>query len=126
MFRMVFQPLVLPVRLLRFLGLAVAARQVGFHGGLFVGEVASVSDGSSESGAVAVCGVGGAGGSAQLGGELPERHELAPGLPPGADHGWVGGFPVVGEALEAGFGGLDGERRANLSHGLGGRPPVLL
>ena len=83
-------------------------------------------DCSSESGAVAVCGVGGVHDPAQLGGELPERHEFVPGLAPAADHRGVGGLSVVGEALEAGFGGLDGGRRVDLPHGLGGLAPVLL
>ncbi len=95
---MVLRQLVLPTRLVWFLGLVVATSQQGFHGGLLVGEVASVSDGS-----------------ARLGGGLPERGELVPGLASAAGHGGVGGLPVVGERLEACLGGLDCGGRAEIS-----------
>ena len=62
----------------------------------------------AESGVEAFCGVGGVHDSAQLGGELQERHELVLGVAPGSDHGGAGVFPVVGELGEPCLGGLDG------------------
>ncbi|MXZ14262.1 MAG: alpha/beta fold hydrolase [Acidimicrobiales bacterium] len=95
------------------------------EGGLFVGEVASMSHCSAEPGVEALDGVRGVDDPAQLGGELQERDELVPGLPPGADHGGVGVLPVLGERLEACLGGLDGGGRVDAAHGLGDRAPVL-
>ena len=115
----------LAVEVLSVLAFGGGDKVEDFHGGLLVGEVPSVSYGSSEPGVEALDGVGGVDHPAQFGGELQERCELVPGLSPGPDHGRVGGFPVFGKGLEECLGGPCGGGCVDGPHGFGDRAPVL-
>ena len=97
-----------------------------FHRGLFVGEVSSVPDRSSEACVEALDGVGRVHDAAQLGWELEERDELVPRGLPRSDHGRVLLSPAVGELGEQGFGCRQRGGGVDLAHLAGDRRPVFL
>src|SRR3546814_465625 len=88
--------------------------------GLFVGEVASVADGSSEPRVEALDRVRGVHDPAELGRELEERHELPPGSFPAGDHRRVAVTPGLRELFEVSLSGLHGRGGVDRSHLAGG------